>query len=727
MQNSKSSELDKSELDNVIELYRRGEFSNVIEKTLALQKSHPYSFHAWNLYALACASLNMIGEAQKGFEQSIELNPKNPDVYNNLGVLFQKKNNHLAALESYEKALKLDENNFNVLNNVGNLYQLTNNYSEAVKFHIKALKINPYFLQGHIDLGVAHHKIGNLSKAILAYKKAQKIEPNNPIIYNNIGLTLLAQKELDMAISAFEKAIELKNSFAEAVNNLGFVLNLQFKHCEAVAFLEKAISIKPSYAEPYKNLGNAFLNLRRFKEAITALEKAIQINKNDDASFVILGTINKEIMQYEEAIRNFDKALRINPKSAEALNNKGIALRLKGNFNAALDCYSRAITLKPNYAEAYNNLGNLHVAMGDFKKSKKFYQNAIQANPTFASAHYNLSKIKAYNKDDDDLKKMLKIFEKSNPKSEDYHDICFALAKAYEDINSFKKSFTFLKKANSAKKNLMRYNIEADFLNFEKIKDTAKLLKGQSFKPTDTNMILKPIFIVGMPRSGTTLVEQIISCHSCTEGGGELPFVDKYGSSLSMGKTYPTNEKLDNFRSTYLEELVALSKEKKYITDKMPQNFLYLALIFSTIPEAYVVHVHRSPGAVCWSNFRHNFSQYGLGYSYDLEDIVKYYKLYFDLMHFWRTNFEGKIYDLNYEKLVSNQERETKKLLSHIGLDWEEGCLKPEKNKRYISTNSDYQIRKEVYRGSSKAWLNYKGFLSGAFDNLPRYDHPNGS
>ena len=221
-----------------------------------------------------------------------------------------------------------------------------------------------------------------------------------------------------------------------------------------------------------------------------------------------------------------------------------------------------------------------------------------------------------------------------------------------------------------------------------------------------------------MPRSGTTLVEQIISSHPEVNGAGELNYVAQYGGNLAINLTSKNTVLISEFRDKYLTELSKLSNGQSSITDKMPQNFRFIPLICAALPEAKIIHVQRNAAATCWSNYKSYFPAESIGYCYDLEDIVTYFRLYEDLMKFWQSKYSNRIYSLDYENLTTDQENQTRKLIKYLDLTWEEACLSPHKNKRSVRTASQQQVRQKVYTGSSDAWHKYKPFLDGTFDNL---------
>jgi len=294
--------------------------------------------------------------------------------------------------------------------------------------------------------------------------------------------------------------------------------------------------------------------------------------------------------------------------------------------------------------------------------------------------------------------------------------INFALAKVCEDLGNYEQAFKHYIEGNALRKKLLNYHISKDIDLFKQIKSSYIFIKQSALNVDNLSIKRSPVFIVGMPRSGTTLVEQIISSHPQVTGAGELSFAAQFGAPLSRGLTLIDNDALNNFRKKYLAGLQNISQGNLTVTDKMPNNFLYLGLIAAAFPEAKIVHVKRNPAAVCWANYKQYFEPKGVGYYYDLDDVVSYYRLYENLMEFWMKSLSKRIYKLDYEVLTINQEDETRKLIDYVGLDWDEKCLSPQNNTRAVLTASDIQVRKKVYQGSSQQWEKYKPFLSGALD-----------
>ena len=329
-----------------------------------------------------------------------------------------------------------------------------------------------------------------------------------------------------------------------------------------------------------------------------------------------------------------------------------------------------------------------------------------------------LASIKKFDAQDEQYLKMRELYLDENISEEQRCHINFGLAKACEDLGNFEQAFTHYTKGNELRKKLLNYDINQDVELFRKIKSNYLRIEKNSLEPDKLLKNLTPIFIVGMPRSGTTLVEQIISSHSKVTGAGELAFAAQFGAAIATGVTEANSESLLNFRNIYLTKLKSVSNENLIVTDKMPQNFYYIGLLAAAFPEAKIIHVKRNPAAVCWANYKQYFVSKNIGYCYAIDDVISYHKLYENLMDFWTNTLSNRIYKLDYEQLTVNQESKTRQLIEYLGLDWDEKCLSPQNNMRSVATGSNLQIREKVYKGSSQQWKKYQPFLNGALDGL---------
>ena len=352
---------------------------------------------------------------------------------------------------------------------------------------------------------------------------------------------------------------------------------------------------------------------------------------------------------------------------------------------------------------------------------------AIQLKPGNAEAHYHLSSLKKYEQDDPQIELMETLFIGSEPTEKDRMHLCFALAKAYGGLGEYNKSFSYYEEGNSLRNKQLNYDIGKDKRIISRIREIFSAEIPALDVTPDGDTSKRTLFIVGMPRSGTSLVEQILASHTQVYGAGELDTMRKL--VLPILSNLPDNNfhqqkseiflsEINTVRKEYLDALAALNVPEKIITDKMPLNFLYIGFILSAFPEAKIIHISRDPRATCWSIYNHYFSNRGNGYAYDMGNLAEFYNLYIEIMVFWRKRFPDKIYDISYENLTENQHDETHRLLEFCNLEWEENCLDFHNTKRAVITASSAQVRKKMYRGSSEAWRKYGGHLKTLLNDL---------
>ena len=465
-------------------------------------------------------------------------------------------------------------------------------------------------------------------------------------------------------------------------------------------------------------LGGVYLMVGSNEKGVERLVQALAITPNNPAGWSNLSEGWRRLGRLDDAVETSRKAIALKPDFAEAHGNLGVTLQKLGRLDEAEASLKQAIALKPDYAEAYYNFGVTLQELDRLDEAEVSLKKAIALKPDFAEAHLNITSMKKFNAQDEQYFKMLEQYSDKNISEEQRCHINFGLAKACEDLGDFEQAFTHYSEGNVLRKKLLNYDINQDLEMFRKIKSNYPQIVQKSLEPDKLSKNSMPIFIVGMPRSGTTLVEQIISSHSQVTGAGELSFANQFGAAIATGFSEANDESLLNFRGKYLKKLKNVSNGNLIVTDKMPQNFRYLGLLAAAFPGAKIVHVKRTPAAVCWANYKQCFASKDIGYCYAIDDILSYHKLYENLMEFWAKKLSKRIYNLDYELLTVNQESETRQLIEYLGLDWDENCLSPQNNTRSVATGSNLQVRQKVYQGSSEQWKKYEPFLNGAFDGL---------
>ena len=638
----------------------------------------------------------------------------------NLAVKAHQDKNFNDAEKLYNEALNLQPNNYAALINFGVLLKTLNRFDEAKENFSKAIKINPKIELGYLNLGSVLFKLNKLDEAETNYKKTIEIKPDYAEGHFNLGIIFDNTNRLDQAVSSYSKAINIKSNYSQAYNNLGNLYRKLKKINDAEYNYKKLIELNPSSAEAYYNLGSLYNDVDKFDEAILNYSKAIKLNPNFTAAYNYIGTVYHKLYKPNEAIEYYKNAIKLNTNYAEAYYNLGISLNVLDKSNEALENYRKAIELKPDYAEAYVNTGIVYQQVGKLNLAENNYKKAIQLKPNYAEAHFNLSNIKTFDYEDEQLNQMQKLSSNNDLTDEQRYQLHFALGKAYEEINKYEKSFKNYAEGNRICKSVIKYDIKRDEKIFEQIKQNYLKIKEFFLKFSEQSSKPTPIFVLGMPRSGTSLIEQIISSHSSIVGGGELNFIEKYGDKLARGIDEASYDNLLDFKNKYVQKLKNINKNNM-VTDKMPLNFRYIGLILTVFPNAKIIHSKRNPAATCWGNYRQNFTNKRLiSYCYDLNDIVTYFNLYKNLTNFWIKEFGDKIYNLDYEKLTLNQEVETRKLIDYLGIKWEDACLNPEKNTRSVKTASSKQIRQKIYKGSSDKWKKFEPFLKGKFDFISK-------
>ncbi|WP_421854664.1 sulfotransferase [Oricola sp.] len=439
----------------------------------------------------------------------------------------------------------------------------------------------------------------------------------------------------------------------------------------------------PAVGVLHSLIGGAYSRLDLRDEALDSLGRALALNPNDvnahNAIAVVLTSTNRNA----EALVHLKAATRLQPSHADAFANMAIALENAGQRQAALEAVDRALEIYPDFA------------------------NALRFKST----------LQTYVSDDGQIEGLLSALERVKQDSPDAVHLHFALGKAFDDIGDPGRAFHHFHEGNRIRRATFGDVVARNRADFEAIK---QVFEDTDFdNPTTTgDDDPRMIFIVGMPRSGTTLVEQILASHSSVFGAGELDFMRREARRYLANDKEGPERKLTILRDNYLRAISNLDPQRPVVVDKMPTNFAWTGFMLSAFPNAAVVRMKRDPIAVCWSIYRRYFPAGGLDFAWDLDDLVSYHRLYEDLMAFWHARFPNRVFEVDYEILTENQERETRLLLDACGLEFEEACLNFHETKRAVNTASTEQIRRKMYTGSSQGWRRYEthlGVLTKAF------------
>jgi tetratricopeptide (TPR) repeat protein len=592
---------------------------------------------------------------------------------------------------------------------------------------LKNLKVNKEPPQANIQSIVALYSSGKIQEALVDIEALVKDFPNSPILYNIRASCYKANGQINASIKDYEKAVSLKPDYAEAYYNLGITLRELGQLEAALKSYEKALAIKHEYPEAHNNLGSVLLDLGSLDSATNHFEWALAFKPNYPEAHNNLGVVERKLEKFDKAIKSFKKAIDIQPNYVQAHSNLGNILQDIGQLDAAMNCYKNALAINPNHTQCYLDIGLIHKEKGQIDDAIKFFEKALTINPDHAVTYDNLSDIKKYTINQKQITKMQSLLSSDILSPSDRRDLYFALSKVNENLDNQDELFKYLHEANRLRKHELNYSLDRSKTLFSTVKeifsstypDIEKSLSSES-------STFKPIFIVGMPRSGSTLVEQIMSSHHAVHGAGELTNLPTIigpiaTNQLNQGINKLLEKSFLSIREQYLDVLANLNVSESIIINKLPLNFLYIGFILTSFPEAKIIHMKRDARAICWSIYKSNFRNTGNGYSYNFDDLAGFYGLYADLMDFWHQLFPDRIYDMSYEELTTNQEEETRKLLQYCELDWDKNCLSFHKNKRAVKTASAIQVREKMYQGSSEAWKKYEIHLKPLIKALSAY------
>ncbi|TLS73510.1 tetratricopeptide repeat protein [Mariprofundus erugo] len=683
----KPKQLSEEQIQQFMQLFAEGKIKQLIDEATTLLRKFPKAQRLHNILSVGYYAARNYDDAATFAKQAIALQPDYTRAYVNLGNALAKLGNTDEAVAAYRQAVEIDTDFAEGYNTLGAFLLSTGETAEAIKNLTRSIEANPDYYRAH----------------------------------SNLGNALRDMDRLDEAEASYREAIRLKPDYAEAHNNLGAALGDLGRLIEAEAGYREAIRLRPDYAEAHSNLGNALRDMDRLEEAEASYREAIRLKPDYAEAHSNLATVLGDLGRLIEAEAGCREAIRLKPGYAEAHNNLGTVLGDLGRPIEAEACYREAIRLKPDYAEAHSNLGTALGDLGRLIEAEASCREAIRLRPDYAEAHYGLSLIKKFTENDTQISLIEYCYQGAETASQDRIFASFALAKAYEDTGRLDDAFQLYLEGNRLNKARLDYNIQQDIKLFDHIINSFVYPAQQpaGYLPQ------RPIFIIGMPRSGTSLVEQILASHSEVFGAGELPDMNsavlthslKGGIGSGGHFSYAANV-IKKIRQSYLAKLEALPATEPFIVDKMPHNFLWVGHILSAFPDARIIHLSRDPMAVCWSIFKLYFPRSELYFAYDLDALADYYKLYLRLMDFWRDQFPGNIYDLSYEALTENQEQETRRLLEYCGLEWQERCLDFHLNERAVSTASNVQVREKMYKGSSQAWRKFEKQLQPLVERL---------
>ena len=559
----------------------------------------------------------------------------------------------------------------------------------------QAIAQQPDCLEAHYLLGNALGAQGLLADAATSFEQALRIAPDCTAAHARLGHTRLALRQPDAAAAHFLHVLVARPDDADAHNSLGVAYRELGRLAEAEACYRRALAGQPDFAEAHNNLGNALRDQGRRDAAEACYRQALALHPHYAEPHFNLGNLLRDRQCLDEAEQSYRRALAIRPGYLMALNNLGLCLKKQGRVEEACACFEAALAIKPDFLQSLCNLApfRTHAADDPRLRTLEAQRHQLPGLPPAGRVNY-----------------------------------WFALGKMREDAGRHADAFAAYAEGNRAQQARFPHDEAREASLVARLRATFHA-DAFAYPPVPPRSDRTPIFIVGMPRSGTSLIEQILASHPGIHGAGELTDLHAVLHALDgSGGAYPeiaatlSDAALQQLGAAYLERAWRHAPQASHITDKLPANFLHLGMLRRMLPQAKIIHAMRDPMDSCFSCYARLFEDGNLDFSYDLGSVGRYYVRYIELMRHWhRVLPPGSVLDLRYEAMVADTEAQARRLLDHLGLPWDARCLDFHRNPRAVRTASIAQVRKPIYRSSVARWQHFEAQLGPLLEIVRAY------
>jgi tetratricopeptide (TPR) repeat protein len=553
---------------------------------------------------------------------------------------------------------------------------------------------------------LALQRNGRLAPAERLYRAVLHNDPDHLQTLFNLGLVCIRRGAAEKAIELLRRAVAQKSDFAEAHNALGIALRLTGQEEAALAHYAAALAVKPDDPEVENNFGLALQALGRHADAVDHYRRALALAPEYFEAENNIGAALRTLHRFAEAVAHYRAAVALRPGSADAHNNLGVASQLLGQHDEALAAFEQALALNPRLAAAWHGRGTVQRTLGRLDEARQAIEHAIALAPRRAEFYRSLAETRRFTADDPHLGLVEALARdiESLPEDDQIH-LHFALGKVYADLGNHERGFDHLLQGNALKRAQIAYDETAVAAYFDRIRAlfNPEVMRERAGAGDPSPV---PIFIFGMPRSGTSLVEQILASHPDVHGAGELGDFELAVAALGGDGVPPDigGAELRRIGAHYLAAVSPRAPASRRITDKMPANFRFAGLLHLALPNARLVHLRRDPVDTCLSCFSLLFGG-DQPYAYDLAELGRFYRGYEKLMEHWRSVLPpGVMLEVRYEELVADFEPQVRVLLAHCGLEWDDACADFHKTERPVHTASAAQVRRPLYRSSVGRW-----------------------
>ena len=719
--------------------------------------------------ALGLHQRGLLDEAARAYQELLVQNPDHADAVHLLGVVTLQRGQPAAAVECMMRAVALNPGAAMYPANLAEAYRAMGQHERAVECCRLALTLRPGFPEAANNLGLAWLDQGKADEAVARFRDAIRLKPDFAMAHNNLGHALLLRGEKVQALDPFRKALQCDPNLVEAHSNLGQLLLELYRRPEALVHCREAVRLRPGFPEARNNLGNVLRELGRLEEAKACYAEALRLNddlpitynnmgqalqeegllnealawyqralQRDPKSARIqsnLASLLAELDRHDEAVARYELALRLDPDYAEAYSGLGWVRHEQGRLSEAMTLYRRALELRPDLAGGYCNLGTLMEELGDFPEAERCLREALRLDSTHRGALAQLATLLRGKLPEADLAAMEQVIADPNLSTPKRSGLQYGLALVLDAKGAYDQAAEHLWHANALRLADWRRRGKEEYDPADHERFVAGLMRvctPEFFARVRGfgHETERPIFIVGLPRSGTTLTEQILANHSQVFGAGELALAyegfgalpERVGRDASALECFSQldRETTRLLAERHLDRLREQHAQAPRVADKMPDNYLYLGYLAALFPNAAIIHCRRDLRDVAVSCWMTDFRQ--IRWACDPEHIASRFLAYQRLMEHWRRVLPVPVLEVDYEETVADLEGVARRLVAWCGLEWEPACLKFYEVRRPVRTASVVQVRRPIYTHAVARWKHYEQALAPLMAQLE--NHP---